>query len=725
MTSPTAGSIGAQRAGIAPPAAVTTGTPQASLLQRKCACGAQSHGNAECPECAKRHGTLQRKGNGLAHSQGAPPIVHDVLRSPGQPIDRATRGTLEPRFGRDFSHVRIHTDSAAARSARAVNALAYTAGSHVVFDTHQYAPKTPNGLRLLAHELAHTVQQDRHGASLSPRLEVGAVDTAEELEADRVADRVASGLLAPGIHAAPARLMQRQKNPDAAGDTSEPNFDSDQQRGGRARAAVLDAGKQGEDQVRVAVTRYLCDCVGRNVTRTKASTHVKPGPGGTLELCNGEVTVRGNIDVVPSSFSTGRVTGRVEVNKAPGASGTGVKAGVEGEVRNTGSEPQAGGRADLRVKPKDGPEFGVSGEVFKGTQSGRIDTKIGAGVEVNVPGLGKTRIGVDTTNPQDSRRSVEATLNLPLPGQSVETTTCRDCRCPVVYECVRDIPPRDVKENVEFDVEERGRLRYYFQLDTDRDTPDPVLRGESTKMLDEVARRVAAGAHVASITGYASPEDNRDKPVPNQQLSLSRGKRLHDLLAGKLGVTPVPEASGGGELFGRVATIAPGSGLADAITSVGFGDPDDVTAFLIGEDIPNPKLADQFLALLDRVSEPADRLRLFGVDSASPAAPRLLAAIQQFVRSKGRGKRPWEGIFGFLRYATVELSTTHKESREESHRTSGSLTPMADAQCKPYANQAESEGRFGPAAPKPKDQASCPPGEPHNTERFASKCDYR
>ena len=62
-----------------------------------------------------------------------PPIVHEVLHSPGQPLDPATRAFMEPRFGHDFSTVRVHTDARAAASARTVNALAYTVGRDVVF----------------------------------------------------------------------------------------------------------------------------------------------------------------------------------------------------------------------------------------------------------------------------------------------------------------------------------------------------------------------------------------------------------------------------------------------------------------------------------------------------------------------------------------------------------------------------------------------------------------
>ena len=77
----------------------------------------------------------------------------------GRPLDASTRSFFEPRFGTDFSHVRVHTDARAAESARSVNALAYTVGRDVVFGAGQYAPQTSSGKRLMAHELTHVVQQ--------------------------------------------------------------------------------------------------------------------------------------------------------------------------------------------------------------------------------------------------------------------------------------------------------------------------------------------------------------------------------------------------------------------------------------------------------------------------------------------------------------------------------------------------------------------------------------
>jgi len=85
-----------------------------------------------------------------------PPQVRHALIAPGRAIDSETRQFLEPRFGHDFGRVRIHVDSAAAES---VQAQAFTVGHHIVFAAHHYAPETTAGLRLLAHELTHVVQQ--------------------------------------------------------------------------------------------------------------------------------------------------------------------------------------------------------------------------------------------------------------------------------------------------------------------------------------------------------------------------------------------------------------------------------------------------------------------------------------------------------------------------------------------------------------------------------------
>jgi Domain of unknown function (DUF4157) len=190
-------------------------------LQRKCACGGTAGPTGECEECRKKReaGVLRRlASNGQTSTLDsqplvAPPIVHEVLRSPGRPLDAETRAFMEPRFGydlskvrphasgftdargdlkigavddpaehaaeavasriagmspdsgghqshHDFSRVRVHTGAKAAESAQAIGARAYAVGHDVVFNDGQYDPRSNRGHQLLAHELAHVVQQE-------------------------------------------------------------------------------------------------------------------------------------------------------------------------------------------------------------------------------------------------------------------------------------------------------------------------------------------------------------------------------------------------------------------------------------------------------------------------------------------------------------------------------------------------------------------------------------
>ena len=84
--------------------------------------------------------------------------TRDLLSGPGQGLDAPTRAFFEPRFGLNLSQVRVHADGRAARAATTIGAKAFAAGSHIGFAANQYAPASPSGRRLLAHELAHVAQ---------------------------------------------------------------------------------------------------------------------------------------------------------------------------------------------------------------------------------------------------------------------------------------------------------------------------------------------------------------------------------------------------------------------------------------------------------------------------------------------------------------------------------------------------------------------------------------
>jgi len=146
-----------QEADAAADRVMSIAEPQISLaappmLSRKC-----QHCEEEEEE---EKGALQRKtsGDGAAAVQ-ASPIVDAVLSSPGRPLDTAAQAFMGNRFAADFSGVRIHTDTRAAQSADEVGALAYTVGSDIVFGAGQFDPGSFTGRHLLAHELAHTLQQ--------------------------------------------------------------------------------------------------------------------------------------------------------------------------------------------------------------------------------------------------------------------------------------------------------------------------------------------------------------------------------------------------------------------------------------------------------------------------------------------------------------------------------------------------------------------------------------
>jgi Domain of unknown function (DUF4157) len=128
---------------------IAAGSPR---LSRKC-----SSCEEEEQDQAQR---LQAKRDmGRAAGGDAPAVVAELLGSPGRPLEASARGFMEPRLGRDLSDVRIHTGPLASRSAEAVTARAYTVGHDVVFRNGEYAPDTTEGRRLLAHELAHVLQQ--------------------------------------------------------------------------------------------------------------------------------------------------------------------------------------------------------------------------------------------------------------------------------------------------------------------------------------------------------------------------------------------------------------------------------------------------------------------------------------------------------------------------------------------------------------------------------------
>ena len=127
-------------------------TKPISSIQRKC---------AKCANEEEEKQTIQTKSNTASPQTAKPSLAARIQRSRGQgtPMDSATQHFMSSRFGTDFTNVRIHTDSTAAKMSQEINAQAFTTGRDVYFNRGKYSPHTPSGKQLLAHELVHVVQQ--------------------------------------------------------------------------------------------------------------------------------------------------------------------------------------------------------------------------------------------------------------------------------------------------------------------------------------------------------------------------------------------------------------------------------------------------------------------------------------------------------------------------------------------------------------------------------------
>jgi Domain of unknown function (DUF4157)/OmpA family len=208
-----------------------------AALQRKCGCGTHTVGGGSCSDCDKKKGLgLQAKlslgnaddvyereadrvadqvlsspaqrsvkaaavqiqryaGDSAASGGSVPDSVGRTLAQSGMPLPRSVRQHMEDRFGHDFSHVRVHSGTSAANSARDVNAQAYTVGNNIVFGAGRFAPDTQQGQKLLAHELTHVVQQRSGFAPAMQRQpdggqEVSTEEFGKKLEKEGIFDKI-------------------------------------------------------------------------------------------------------------------------------------------------------------------------------------------------------------------------------------------------------------------------------------------------------------------------------------------------------------------------------------------------------------------------------------------------------------------------------------------------------------------------------------------------------
>jgi hypothetical protein len=265
------------------------------LLQRKCACGKSASLTGTCSECQRQQFSLQRRPKQQTDRDQIPPIVYEVLRSPGQTLDENTRTLMETQFGKDFRHVQVHTNTKAAKSAGTVNALAYTVGKDVVFGAGQYAPNTVAGRKLIAHELSHVLQQSHSGTAVgTAQMKIGDTGDRFEREANWVESQFGQTQLSSTFQ---HRSTALQRQPDVQKQTKRRNscpkgFDKIE------RATWFHCGESGARNLACAIcspeNRRDCSCT--NITNELGHTNIIAPP--RIGKCGDifEITVPGRTD---------------------------------------------------------------------------------------------------------------------------------------------------------------------------------------------------------------------------------------------------------------------------------------------------------------------------------------------------------------------------------------------------------------------------------------------
>lgn len=279
-----------------------------------------------------------------------PGIVGEVLNTSGQSLDGSTRSFMESQFGHDFSKVRVHADRRAATAAASIDALAFTVGRDVVFGAQRYAPNEPAGRRLLAHELAHVVQQSDSSRSTAD-LELSRPDNSLELEADRAAELVMR---------MPAAVLRSSEN--------EHRISLSRQKPGLHRKAVW-----------VPPGNPLADINPAKLIGENLATVSDPYLGQTNFLLNGKsLTGISQPDAQQAFIGPGIKFGTVQQPSAP-VSGSGSGSGA-GSGSGSGAGAGSGSGAGSSAKPGTGSGSGSgSGSGAGSGSSAKPGTGSGSG----------------------------------------------------------------------------------------------------------------------------------------------------------------------------------------------------------------------------------------------------------------------------------------------------------------------------------------------------------
>lgn len=224
-----------------------------SLVQRQ----------STCPECSESEEIqtksitdqitpLQAKQANNQQPVVTPTIESRInsIKGRGQPLPESIRTYFEPRFGQDFSQVRVHTGTVATASARAINAKAFTVGQNIVFGHGQYPPQSDENRKILAHEIVHTVQQTKSNArSQQTTLEVSSPGDTLELETNRLADIMMRSEPYEGSATSAPTMISRLRDETQYSDSGAAVIRAAIGRGGEELQAVIAALELAQQQL--------------------------------------------------------------------------------------------------------------------------------------------------------------------------------------------------------------------------------------------------------------------------------------------------------------------------------------------------------------------------------------------------------------------------------------------------------------------------------------------
>lgn len=682
----------------------------APAVQRACACGKSGGDSGPCEECLQR--SVAGAGTGLGHAAVAPATVHDVLHSPGRPLDAATRSFMEPRLHHDFSQVRIHTGIEAASSARGLNAIAYTHGNNIAFAEGQYSPWTRSGQHLLAHELTHVVQQSRSNPRPQRQIPVGGASDPSEHEANRIADAVVNGgrtEVRPLTHS--AAVVRRQLTPQTVTDPPRPT--------------TVDESAD----TKVDITRSFRSCPCSKVDDTRTGIFYNPDLQNlaiAYKHCHGSTTFE-TYARVATSFSQGteppQGDARIGIDINVWGTNVGGRLVVEALGVNQASGPGVGGHAQLvfqggkwRVFLESQFLHELSG-VAPGTNPNNLEINMGGKVgkfsaEIKATDLLNQTRGVQIAPGYDLSDSIRivATLDIQgVPGKSSPSFTpgiglqgefggpkvrkedCYQCLCPPPvrkFRCRR----HTFKSEPQPPVPMHPVFRYYFKYWKTDPSEDSTLASQSNSNLDQVRALIEKKYHISQIIAYASPE-GREISI-NRPLAEDRAKRIASLLTTGGHPVPVPPVVlGRSELYGLPTTET--SAGSTPTSPEGFHAPGEAAGASTQHEISNRDLGGRLYNELQGKT-PDQWMAFFGLDTSDPLRSRVETSVRAFLLSGGRNLRQLEPIYQLLRYAAIVMEGADTPEPKRVEKVGEEWT---GADCDRLGRDAEKTNNFGPIDP--------------------------